>query len=247
MATLTSKKPAATPTDEATLGQTPAIAAPEVIEQAPLATEAPVIKEITEPAQTPAPAIVEEVKPTEAPSIAHIDEAAFVKEAPVKIVEINVPVRSSFETSIDAMKARKIPEVSSLIVSMEQYISAMAPGKSMTPEHGNRQQELLASALFGVLNTQGDTFKLCWSVALAYFNEYKTSVFNERYVYRFSEYWTKEISVLSTFQRLINLMIVTADPETRAAASRQEVSIDKTLKVGFTDLARQNLLNFYGV
>ena len=246
MATLTSKKPATPPTDGATLEQTTAVAAPEVIEQAPAATEAPVIKEIVEPAQTPASAIVEEIKPIDVLSSVHIDEAAFVKEVPVKIVEIDVPVRSSFEISIEAMKARKIPEVSSLIVSMEQYISAMAPGKSMTPENGNRQQELLASALFGVLNTQGDTFKLCWSVALAYFNEYKTGVFNERYVYRFSEYWTKEVSILGTFQRLVNLMIVTADPETRAAASRQEVSIDKTLKVGFTDLARQNLLNFYG-
>ena len=217
MATLTSKKPATAPTDGTTLGQTTAVAAPEVIEQAPAATEVPMIKEIIEPAQTPAPTIVEEIKPTEAPLNVHIDEAAIVKEAPVKIVEIDVPVRSSFEISIEAMKARKIPEVNSLIVSMEQYISAMAPGKSMTPENGNRQQELLASALFGVLNTQGDTFKLCWSVALAYFNEYKTSVFNERYVYRFSEYWTKETSILSTFQRLVNLLIVTGKQIGRAS------------------------------
>lgn len=132
-----------------------------------------------------------------------------------------------------------------LVAAIERYMDNMKPGKPIAPENGARQQFSLFKIIQGVVNnTSQEEFKKLWAVILAFFNEYKEGVFSDRYIFRFAEYWHHDPKDLAAFQRIINLIKITADPETRSVGLKQ-VDLTRTLEEGFSEEGRQKVVGFY--
>lgn len=167
-------------------------------------------------------------------------------QEPVVVVTQNNET-TDFQTYIENIKQNGTVHAKSLIVSIENYMREMAPGIPMDNDKGARFQHTLWKTIYQVVeNVPVDEFRKCWNIILSYFNNYKErkSVFNERYVFRFSEYWVWPEDELSAFQRTLNILILTANPETRNQELRH-VDLDRSLELGYSDEGRQRIINFY--
>lgn len=162
-----------------------------------------------------------------------------------EVKEIPKPVPTTFQAKIAELKQSGTSNQKAVISSLETYIATMNPSMVVTEDNGAKQQYNLFKAIHNVLeNSPPDEFKKTWNIILAFFNEYKNTVFSDRYIYRFSEYWQWSEDHLTAFQRLINIIKLTCEPSTRTAGLRH-VDLDRSLAVGISDNARQKVTNFY--
>lgn len=130
------------------------------------------------------------------------------------------------------------------MASLDSYVDKMKPGLPIAADVGARNQHALWKLFESVIETAPETeFKKLWSVILAFFNADKTGVFGERYVYRFADQWVWSIDELNSMQRIINLVINTKTPATRALDVKR-ISIPKTVE-GFSEKAKERLNNYY--
>ena len=189
----------------------------EVVEPVAEPTTEPVVEKITEPVVEPI--ITEQVK--------EVVVTSFTKLL-VDIAEQGSNLQKRLE------------------VSLSQYVAIMAPGIIHDHAKGAQIQYTLWKALSEVLNAEQDhdSFIATWNIVLAYFNEYDKQAFGDRFVYRFADQWRWDSDELTGFQRLINIIKLTADASKRAAGLKQ-VNLDRSLAEGFTDIGRQHLLSFY--
>ncbi len=127
--------------------------------------------------------------------------------------------------------------------TLKQYLTAMAPNKPMPAKTGAANQYTLYRLINNVCN-MSEGFAPCWNELLKIFNEHKTGSLAERFVFRFAEELPGTKEDHNAFFRLLNLLIVTADPTTRKESLKQ-VSIYKTTQDGFTETARNNISQFY--
>lgn len=133
----------------------------------------------------------------------------------------------------------------SLVANLERYMEKMKPGMPVNNDEGARNQYQLWRTIQSVIeNSSPEEFNKLWYIVLVYFKNFRTGALGERYVFRFSEYWIQSEEDLATFQRILNLIILTADPSTREKNLKQ-VSLPRTLEKGLTDFGRQRLLSFY--
>lgn len=211
---------------------------PETIEAPVTETAAPEVK--PEPAPAPKPAIQIKSAPTPQP-------------APVRPAPTVVPTQpaaapaSSFSVQIENLKAKGSLSEKALIQAMESYIDQMRPGKPISENDGAHQQYSLWRMIHGLIHqVPPEEFPKHWNLLLSFFsqNQGEGQVFHDRYVFRFSEYWSRAEAELDGFQRILNLIKLTADPQTRKLGLKQ-VSLDRTLSAGFTEEGRQKLLSFY--
>ena len=132
----------------------------------------------------------------------------------------------------------------------QEYMDAMAPGRPMNEVEGVKHQVKLYRALDIVFNRLSDEdFRKFYPALLYLFHEYGdevNGVFSMVHVYRFPEYLTLSTVEQDTFHRLLNMMIVTANPTTRPDAIRS-LNWAYTLGVGLTDDARARVQSFYQV
>ena len=133
---------------------------------------------------------------------------------------------------------------------IQEYMDAMAPGRPMNEVEGVKHQVKLYRALDIVFNRLSDEdFRKFYPALLYLFHEYGdevNGVFSMVHVYRFPEYLTLSTVEQDTFHRLLNMMIVTANPTTRPDAIRS-LNWAYTLGVGLTDDARARVQSFYQV
>ena len=154
-------------------------------------------------------------------------------------------VSFDFEGIISKIKASGTLAERTFVVQIEQYITAMQPGKPMTSEVGARNQIALWRTIFNCIERTEEEFHKIYSLLLAYFEQYKDGVFHERYVFRFAEMMTLPPEELATYQRTINLIKITCSPLGRNQSLKQ-VDLSRTLKDVFSEPGRQKLLTFYG-
>ncbi len=191
----------------------------------------------TEAPQTEAPVVQETAASTPAPAPEPV--------APVAESTQEKQTVSAFEAKIADLKKTGTEAQKAVIATIERYMENMSVIRPTTPTEGAMYQGQLAWLLNNVTHRYGADFKPAWSLILEYFNEYKDGVFGERHVYRFFEQSNMGAQQIEAFQRLVNLIILTANPKTRKESLKQ-VDIERTLAVGFDETARQNLLAFYG-
>lgn len=135
----------------------------------------------------------------------------------------------------------------SLYATIETYIQAIPPRTPIEPATLVQQQVYLYRAITGIINKlEGEEFTQAWSWLLACFFEYRKDVFGERHVYRAMEEITLSPDDRKAFQRLLNLLILTCEPASRAIALRQ-IDMPKTLALGVTEPGRQRIHAYYGV
>lgn len=205
-------------------------------------------------AETPVdvPPVVEEVAQAITPVVESAVAAAAAIAAPIvaePVIAEAVPTvaveLSPFQKKMLEISAQGTPAQSGLIAKLTTYVEEMKPGKPMTGDAGVVKQHQLWRTIFSTIeNAPVVEFKSLWSIILAFFHEHADGAFHESYIYRFSEHWKHNKLELDGFQRIINLIKVSADPKTRNATTKQ-VDLDKTLAQPFSEEGRNRLIGFY--
>lgn len=158
------------------------------------------------------------------------------------VTETRATEPTEIEAYFESIRKDGAPELKNLLLALEQYAINMAPGKPVPTEAGAKHQYGLWRAIYSVTLLPMDKFRKAWNLLLAF--SLTNRVFELRYIFRFSEYWTWSTDELDAFQRIINLIKLTAKPDERQIGLKQ-VSLDRTLEKGFTQEAKQNIIAFY--
>jgi hypothetical protein len=210
--------------------------AEEVIEPAAETQEAVAETPVAEQVPTPAPAPAVAPAPVVKPAVVNTVVAPAAKPA--------TAAESSMENVFQKMRETGTVFEKMTMASLDSYVDKMKPGLPIPADVGARNQYALWKLFESVIETAPETeFKKLWSVILAFFNADKTGVFGERYVYRFADQWVWSIDELNSMQRIINLVINTKTPATRALDIKR-ISIAKTVE-GFSEKAKERLNNYY--
>jgi hypothetical protein len=190
-----------------------------------------------------------EEQPAPAPTPA-VEVPAVETAAPVNLVADPVDEtteEAEFVSPNDAVAASYgVTSISALLAlqTIDGYIAAMGPAIPVNEEEGGRQQVTLYRAMTSVINNSGDDFENAFSALLAAFYKHKDTVFNEVSVYRFSENMMLPKADRDTFQRLINMCMLTADPKGRSAGVKQ-INFEATLGNSINDEGRQRINAYF--
>ncbi len=234
-----------TTTTETPVAETPIVETP-VVETTVTATAPEVpVEAPPQPEAAPVPAEpVLEVAPEPTPVVeAPVAQVAPEPVAPAPVVE-TAPANPGpvFATAPVQTQAASLM-VMTVNETLAKYLDVMAPGKPMDSKTGARNQFAIHRLLSNVCNmTSG--FKEAWDAVLAVFLANKDGAMNERYIFRFAEELPGSVEDHNAFQRLLNLIILTADPATRQE-NLLKVSVTRTTQEGFTEVARSNIQNYY--
>lgn len=223
-------------------------------------TQSAVETVVEAPADTtdsPAEPVVAEAAPVDTPAAPQQTETAGAAEVVAAVVAATTIVEpevvetapavemTAFQKKIAEVLAKGTVEQVSLITKLNAYLEEMKPGKPMIGDVGVIHQHQLWRTIYTTIESApADQFKSLWSILLAFFHEYADEVFHESYVYRFSEHWKHSKNELDGFQRIVNLIKVSANPKTRGETTKQ-VDLDKTLAQPFSEEGRNRLINFY--
>jgi len=196
----------------------------------------------------------------DAPGVDEVKEVKVASAQPIvdipKLPEIVIEksfneVQEEMFTEIDNALKRVLVGVSAdkvaLFAVVTNYIRKMAPRQPMTIEDGRRYQASFSNILKVILNqkdTDGD-FDKCLTALLRVFDLASKSTLSEHYVFRFLEHVEMTTEDIGTFTRIVNLLSITAPVKGRKEALKQ-IDFNKTLRTGFSDEARQRIMNFYG-
>lgn len=136
--------------------------------------------------------------------------------------------------------------------ALTAYVTELAPSRPVEPVVGARYQVQLWRAIQHVLALEGSAFVKQWSALLAFVDANKLTsngrpgVFSAGYAFRYFSEVKIGASDRRNFERMLNLITITAERRTRQLALKQ-VDMKATLS-GFNDEAiRQKLIGFYQV
>lgn len=196
--------------------------------------------------QTP----VQETKPVAAP--------APVQEAPKAVVPVKPPVQptpapvakpvvaqaTDFDGMVKQLRASGTVAEKWLVEALERYVVAMAPRTPLNADVGLKHQYALWTTIVRVLNEfEPSEFSKLWNVLVAYFRQHKDGVFSIQYALRFTDKWpSNRLEECTGFENMVNLLKATANNRSTVT---KEVSIDKSVGEGFSDVARGRLIQFY--
>ena len=209
-----------------------------------------------------------EVTTTEAEKLG-VDTVTSINETPKeesqpKVVEPTVQEETKLPNALELQGKKKLSEVvdfdqlrsqvsalgQNVLFTIEEYMEDMMPGKPMTHEVGVKHQVKLFRALDILINkTNDEDFAKIYPAVLYLFHEHgdeKQGVFSMMYVYRFPEYIPLSTVERETFYRWLNMLVVTANPQTRKETVGS-LNLKHTLEVGVTEDAITRLQSFYGI
>lgn len=197
------------------------------------------------PEATPAPTAEPTPAPTKAPQ--KLTSDALEPPAPVatKVTQVAQKAVSRYDQLLANLQAKGQDETKIVINGLLNYAKKMDPKKPMSPAQGVMHQFELASTLRYALNAEPEVFKEAWQFILAFAKEHANGVFHIRHINRFPEQWQWGEEQLRAFLCIINIISLTADPQTRATGLKQ-VHLGRSMQVGFSERAQQNVLSFYG-
>lgn len=127
---------------------------------------------------------------------------------------------------------------------IKEYISMMAPNRPVSIEEGNRYQIQLYRAITSIINRLDVDFQPAFTSLLKSFDKHRDGVFHETYVFRFFDQMTLPENDRKAFQRLLNLLKVTASVKGRDLAMRQ-LDLESSLELGVTEPGRQRVLAYF--
>lgn len=209
-----------------------------------------------------------EVTTTEAEKLG-VDTVTSINETPKeevqpKVVEPTIEEETKLPNALELQGKKKLSEVvdfdqlraqvsalgQNVLFTIEEYMDDMMPGKPMTQEVGVKHQVKLFRALDILINkTSDEDFAKIYPAVLYLFHEHgdeKQGVFSMMYVYRFPEYIPLSTVERETFYRWLNMLVVTANPQTRKETVAS-LNWKHTLEVGVTEDATTRLQSFYGI
>ena len=186
----------------------------------------------------------------EAPVINNTPETVITQTPPVQQQPIPTPTvvdnTQPVVCIIDKLKA-DIEKASVLgkinFSNVLDYIKNMAPRKPISTDEGIRHQVALYRSLTTVINNLDSDFNLVYGSILQLFNEHKDGAFHETRVFRFMDNITLPDNDRKSFQRLLNLVKLTADPKGRELTLKQ-INLDSALEF-ISENGRQKIMKFY--
>lgn len=223
------------------------------VQQEEIIGETDVSQAPAEPEQTnvqeeqPEETVEEEQPPVQAPVVQETTSAPVVEEVKPPVVEDVAPKATVQEEIKEAISANHVDQATSaLIHALDTYMTKMAPGVPMDDKTGAANQWGLWKTIHNVIerSTSEESFKKCWFILLKYFAIEGKTAFSDRYVFRFAPHWTQSTDDLDLFQRILNLLILTANHETRSEKVK-EVSLERTFEKGLSEEGRNRLIGFY--
>lgn len=130
-------------------------------------------------------------------------------------------------------------------LELSQYAEAMSKQKVINLEEGGRWQYSLFTNIRAVLNVSTqEKFNKEWSTILNFFNKNKDGIFNERFIFRFPEYWPGSAIEFVTFRRLVFVILETANAQTRKKKIA-DINLELVTE-NLTEAQKTRLVNFYG-
>lgn len=178
-----------------------------------------------------------EPKPAVTLSSTSVPEAVS-KEAPP-------PVVNDFASYIANVKVIGSHRSRSFIQQMETYIANMQPGRIISNEEGASHQHSLWRLIKSTLeNTTVNEFESSYAMLLGFAFANRSGVFHDRYIFRFSEYFTFNQDEVQAFQAILNLINITCVPGDVKTLLRQ-VDLRRTLSTYFDEETRQRVIGFY--
>lgn len=170
------------------------------------------------------------------------------------LLELRIPVTVASETqaAVTEGEPAEDPQVQkerllSMIIADElsAYAAKMAPNVPHSPEEGASAQVLLYRAIQKVLRLDGNTFTDEMDKLLAFVHEHRKTLFSEYNAFRHMETIALPPKERLSFTRLLNMLIVMADPAARQLSIKQ-VDITKTMELFNDPQAHQRILGYFG-
>ncbi len=129
-------------------------------------------------------------------------------------------------------------------LELNGYAEAMDRTKSIIPEEGGKWQYSLFTTIKSVFAAKSqEEFNSEFNTILQFFNKNKEGIFNEKFIFRFPEYWSGSQNEFSFFRRVVYLIIQTADVKGRKKALEQ-INLGMVAE-GLTEPQRNMLFNYY--
>lgn len=176
---------------------------------------------------------------------AQADQAAAEQETQAPVANLQATAAAPVVATEEPEWAQKLTTTGRVIKArIDAYMKAMAPRKPISDEAAARQQVQLYRSITGIINTTTEDFDPLWTYLLKQFQDHADGVFNELYVLRAMSHVQLPPNDVRSYQRLVNLLRLTADPQSRKAALKQ-VDIQQTLKFGISENGRQRVISFY--
>ena len=170
-----------------------------------------------------------------------------VVEIPVQAIPTPVPAVETVVSGTAGIDALNISTLSKFALhNVAEYMDNMAARKPVDVVTGARHQVTLYRAITSIINSNENDFAPAFGALLSMFHNNAEGAFHETRVFRFFDQMALPENDRKAFQRLLNLIKITADPKARALALTQ-VDMSATLQHGLSDLGRQKVLNFFGM
>ena len=189
--------------------------------------------------------------------IEQIDDEQDKNGQPIKIPVIeNLKPTIKSDEELYCIKFPEIPDnvsltFKSIVESLKIYMKACAPNISFsTPSEldilAKRQADLANLIQLGLEAFVGKEFNQFWNLLLNTFYINRDGVFKDVLVYRVTNRLPLRLEQKECFQRLLNLLLVTCNPNTREEAVKTLI-FTNVLKYVTDDFHKQKILDFYKV
>ncbi len=189
------------------------------------------------PAQSEAPVQGNAASVADAPN----DTPVAAPHARIPSVTLNpIPTKVDIKVQQDNLKLTIIAS------QLQDYATNMHPSKAMNAVDGKANQTALWRTIEMILKLEGPEFIKGYTMLLDWFSENRQGALNERYIYRYFADLTIPTNDRKNFNRILNLLVATADPATRRLGLEQ-ADLTATLS-GFRDGAiQQRVTEFYSL
>ena len=189
------------------------------------------------PAQSEAPVQGNAASVADAPN----DTPVAAPHARIPSVTLNpIPTKVDIKVQQDNLKLTIIAS------QLQDYATNMHPSKAMNAVDGKANQTALWCTIEMILKLEGPEFIKGFTMLLDWFSENRQGALNERYIYRYFADLTIPTNDRKNFNRILNLLVATADPATRRLGLEQ-ADLTATLS-GFRDGAiQQRVTEFYSL
>ena len=212
----------------------------EVVTQAP--EQAPVVEEVKQEQQAPVQQPKVEVQKD--PTI--VEHTKLNKSGPtqqVKQAVEQISTDSSSQAIIDKARASTNAYIKGLANFLDGYMSKMSPGLVAGDREGGTQQYNFHNTIVQLFNQPDyEVFRNGLLILLSYMRAHEKGVFNERYLFRFSEQWPAGADKLTNFHATLNLLKIIANKQERPVG--KFISLERTYNTGYTELAKENITRF---
>ena len=225
----------------------PVVAKPEPVVEAPA-------EPLNEPVAEVKPAPIAPQAP-QAPAAPMAPQAPQAPKAPIapmaKAIEVKPKASpaAGFEKSLEDIRANGSAMQKMVVNNLSNYVKEMMPGRVMSADNINRQQNILWSTIKIVIESEKD-FANSFPLIIEFFRNYrmvgdKKGPFHDDYLYRGTEHTTMSSTESMYFLGMLNLLTAVVESKSKKQATTT-VDLNRVLSEQiYSDEGRNRVINFF--